>query len=199
MNKNKRILNGRHFLLFTVLLLSFLLMTTNSNAQNIDVTKCGDSATNAKKCIEQFVDQLVKAKQKNQDQVTLLKSRKLGTDALKEDYEAARNQVANVVVLLTRDNPDFTSIKREFLTAQNNSDNFYKKASLALDIKAGGGLGLKDNIINWFFDNACKFLPNTGAEAACDEVVKYLKKLNLDKKANWKSWDEVPLKLKKNK
>ena len=177
--------------LFSLAFLFLLLTTITTYAQDVDVSKCGDSADNAKKCIAQFVDELRKTKQANQDQVSLLKSRNLATEKLKTDYEVARGQVKNVVTLLTRRNPDFVSIKREFLIAQTKAKEFYKEADTALGTTSGGGFGF-DSLINWFFDNSCKFMPNPLAVAGCNEVVKYLKQLDLKNKANWKAWDKVP-------
>jgi hypothetical protein len=182
-----------------LLALAFLLLVVTAitaSAQDVDVSKCGDSADNTKKCIAQFVEELRKTKQANQDQVTLLKSRNLGTPKLKTDYETARGQVKNVVTLLTRRNPDFVSIKREFLIAQTKAKEFYKEADTALGTTSGGGFGFGfDSLISWFFDNACKLMPNPLAVAGCNEVVKYLRQLDLKNKANWKAWDKVPNKL----
>jgi hypothetical protein len=198
--KNTRSLSKRSSLLILPFLCFGLVATTYAiHAQDIDPAQCNKSADEAKKCISQFVDGLVKAKRANEDQVTLLKSRNLGTDKLKADYEDARQQVGIVVKLLTRNNPDFTSIKREFGTAQTKANTFYKEADTALNTTSGGGFGLGGSLVNWFFDNACKAVAlvtsNPLATAGCNELIKYLRKLDLKHKANWRAWNKVPNRL----
>jgi hypothetical protein len=189
----KKITPLTHLFRVVLSVLALLLIPTVTNAQDVDVSKCGDSVDNTKRCIASFVDALEKIKQKHQDQVTLLKMAKMETPKLKGDYNTARDQIKGVGTLLTRNSPDFNAIRIQFNTAIAAAKTFYDGAQVALNKPAGGGLSsLK--IFDWFFDNSCRLLPlpNAASVDICNEVVKYLQSLNLKNRIQWKSWDKVP-------